>query len=759
MTSEAMDSLHPGRNLHPRFKLVRRLAAKGPSGARGPEQPGEQAWLVRDEELDELLVAKIVPPGTPAARIALLKQACKSARKLVHPNLVPIYDFHRGDQVSFVTMAPVAGRDLDELESPSLDEILRVMIPVADALEYTHRHGVVHGDLRPSCIFLDETGVPRIADVAVAAYLSRRESAGEASVASDVRAFGTVLFRLVTGREHRDAKGYLSASVPVPESLRDVLSLILAPVEHGRLPTMAQVREKLHLRETESAPRRTKVTPPPIVREVRPIRPESGSASPGSVARRGGGLGPKTIAAFVLLVGTALAVVVVLPRWVQQRGTTPFPSASRSTSVPGATATMAEAETPDLRALAEEKTKAEEARVRASRLRDGLESRSVGRWGGSDYAAAADRLESGERKLVERDYSGALAELEVAARSFEALESRAKTVLSETLAKAKQALAGGRSAEATDLFQLALAAAPDDREAASGLERAKHLDELLSILASGEELETRGDLEGAAQRYRRAVSLDPLSTAAQKALSRVDAKASDEAFGAAMTAALAALGRKDYEAARAAFERARAIRPEAPEIASGLAQVAEGARVQAIAGHRDRARALETVEDWHAAAAEYEKALALDPALRFAQEGKARAAARALLEDKLNFQIAHPERLSDENALKEAAGLLDEARSVEPAGEKHRAKVSALEALVDSSARPVEVQILSDRLTEVTIYRIGRLGKFDRRALELRPGRYTVVGTRDGYRDVRHEVVVEAGKAPQPVLVRCEEKI
>ena len=71
----------------------------------------------------------------------------------------------------------------------------------------------------------------------------------------------------------------------------------------------------------------------------------------------------------------------------------------------------------------------------------------------------------------------------------------------------------------------------------------------------------------------------------------------------------------------------------------------------------------------------------------------------------------------------------------------------------------MRVALRSDSQTDVIVYRVGRLGAFEARELELVPGRYTVVGTRTGYRDVRREFVIEPGKAPEPVLVRCEEPI
>jgi len=55
------------------------------------------------------------------------------------------------------------------------------------------------------------------------------------------------------------------------------------------------------------------------------------------------------------------------------------------------------------------------------------------------------------------------------------------------------------------------------------------------------------------------------------------------------------------------------------------------------------------------------------------------------------------------------------------------------------------------------IYRVGRIGTFQRHEVEVIPGRYAVVGTRPGYRDVRREVEILPGSTPEPVMVKCEE--
>jgi len=236
-------------------------------------------------------------------------------------------------------------------------------------------------------------------------------------------------------------------------------------------------------------------------------------------------------------------------------------------------------------------------------------------------------------------------------------------------------------------------------------------------------------------------------------------EAPDDGFAAAMTEALGALKREDYALARDAFLRAKSLRPAAPEAASGLSQSEEGLRNLAIAGHRERGLEHERLESWRAAEAEYDSALALDGSLRFAREGKKRSAERALLQEKLDFQIGHPGRLSDARAIEEASRVLEEAKGVDWEGPKRRDAIAKLDALIASYSRPMEVEIVSDTLTDVTLHRIGRLGKFDRRSLEVRPGRYVAVGSRPGFRDVRVEFTVEPGKPLAPIRVRCEEAI
>ena len=89
----------------------------------------------------------------------------------------------------------------------------------------------------------------------------------------------------------------------------------------------------------------------------------------------------------------------------------------------------------------------------------------------------------------------------------------------------------------------------------------------------------------------------------------------------------------------------------------------------------------------------------------------------------------------------------------------YRQMVADLRARIDEASAEVAVTLVSDAATEVSVLRVGRLGTFAERTLALRPGRYVVVGTRKGFRDVRHVLEVRPGAAPGPLRVRCEEPI
>jgi hypothetical protein len=222
-----------------------------------------------------------------------------------------------------------------------------------------------------------------------------------------------------------------------------------------------------------------------------------------------------------------------------------------------------------------------------------------------------------------------------------------------------------------------------------------------------------------------------------------------------MSDGLAALNDREWEDALAAFDRAAQLRPNAPEVTDGRSRAKAGQRQEALAEGLRRARESEQREAWRDAERAYSSVLAKDPESAAALEGQKVAETRAMLDEKIEYHLAHPGRLSHPEVFADASTVLDEALETVPSGPRLESQIVRLEHLLELASTPVTVVLESDQQTEVTVYRVGRLGTFTRRELDLKPGTYTVVGSRNGYRDVRLQLVVTPGSPPEPLMVRC----
>jgi tetratricopeptide (TPR) repeat protein len=228
----------------------------------------------------------------------------------------------------------------------------------------------------------------------------------------------------------------------------------------------------------------------------------------------------------------------------------------------------------------------------------------------------------------------------------------------------------------------------------------------------------------------------------------------------AMSDGLAALDRGQFAEAQAAFARAEAARPGTRVVADAIKRTEEGLKGEALSRHRTAGEAAEAREDWRGALAQYDAALKLEPQIAFAQQGRARSLPRAVLDETLAGYLQRPERLSAEAVAREAEGVLDRARDTAPAGPRLQQQTAALERVLHDARTPVDVRLVSDGLTEVSVLRVGTIGTFrGEKKVALRPGSYVVLGKRQGYRDARKTLVVSPSQIPAPLEVRCSETL
>ena len=770
--------LQSGQILAARYVLLRKLA----------DGRATQMWQARDRETGMDRALKILTAAAAGEREAFLASA-RLQQQFDHPNLQSCEAVHDGEP-ALAVLGRVARGDVTMLRGRPWAELVPVLASIADALSILHARGIVHRDLKPANVLVGGDGAPVLADFGLAAAagdagalrggspfsMSPQQLDGQPPApADDLYGFGALAYELLCGyppfypdarpeRIRSEHPAPLPTHLAVPPALERLVLGCLAKEPQQRPATAAGVASELRaLAEaaTQAAPAQrspiVELQPPPSADAV--IDPKwSRTAATGPTPQQWQTRGFRrglVAASFVFLLLAAVFVFFVLPRQVEQsavRGREPrTPAAETPAPSPPAE--------PDLRALAEAKRAFEELRPPVSARLEALEKRAAGEWGGEAFARGEQSLADADAAFGLRDYEAALASLRAADTALAATERDAAPQLTAALAAGRAALDAGDAATARRQFERALAIDPGNAAARRGAERSGTLDEVRKLLAEAALLENRGQAAAAEAAYRRALALDRDTQSAREALARIRAQGAAGAFSAAMSQGLERLARRDFEAARAAFERAGRLRPEAPEVADGLAQVERGLAGRTITTHLVAAQEAERGERWSEALAEYRKALDVDRNLLAARDGVERAEPRAMLDAELASVIDRPERLFSSEARGAAGASLARARAVATPGPVLTRQVETVERLLEAAETPLRVALASDNVTEVTIYRVGRLGSFDRKDVELLPGRYTVVGQRAGFRDVRREIILLPGRAAPTIVIRCEEPI
>lgn len=226
-----------------------------------------------------------------------------------------------------------------------------------------------------------------------------------------------------------------------------------------------------------------------------------------------------------------------------------------------------------------------------------------------------------------------------------------------------------------------------------------------------------------------------------------------------MTRALGQLERSEWAAAEQSFGDALKLRPGDRAASDGLARAKEGANRDALARLQREAQALEEAERWEEARAAYLRAAAIDPAIDFARQGAARSERMMQLHARIDAYLANPGRLQSPGVRDEAQQLLAALGREASHGARMLQAKQNLAAALKRATIQVTVRFASDNATEVTLYRVGPLGRFQERDIALTPGTYTLVGSRPGYKDVRLELKVDPDAPAPRVFVACEERV
>lgn len=303
-----------GRTLGGKYRIVRLLGQGGMA----------TVYLGYQETLERQVAIKVLPPhpGLNAMFVERFQLEAKTVARLQHPHILPLYDHGVEDDILYLVTPYIDGGALDEvMRDGRVDTAYteRLLRQLAGALDYAHRQGVIHRDIKPGNILLDGEGNALLADFGIAkiagdtgnltgtgvvgtpAYMSPEQCQGMALDArADIYSLGVVVYEMLTGIQPYQAEtpinvmmkhvtepppDILAVAPHLPEGLRPVMLRVLAKDPADRYQTTAEFAADLSAvlsgrpPSTSVAPaaRRADNTPPssPTV----PIPPMTGSAA------------------------------------------------------------------------------------------------------------------------------------------------------------------------------------------------------------------------------------------------------------------------------------------------------------------------------------------------------------------------------------------------------------------------------------------------------------------------------------------------
>lgn len=468
-------------------------------------------------------------------------------------------------------------------------------------------------------------------------------------------------------------------------------------------------------------------------------------------------------ALFVLGV-IAAAVVFVLPHYVtppELTAETTVSSVDSNTTAAQNNVTSKPSEPAPWQTaqLARQRSKSQELLAHMLELQEQLEQKNVQAWAAPEYERILKMATDGDAAYQQQDFQTSSTLYSDAADAMSALLDNMEARFDQTVTQGNTALDNGEAVIARQAFELALLMKPDAEAALTGLQRAGTLDQVLKLITEGNDLQQNDKLDEAKIRYEQALALDKHAAIAQQQLSAVTGSIRDGQFNRLMSAGYAYLQDNDLAKAKTSFEQASRLKSGSGETGSALAQIQSRMTNDQISAILQTATDLESREKWKEAVAEYDRALVLDANLAAAQQGKLYASNRAMLDGKLDELITKPERLSNKAVFEDARLLYQQAVMITPAEPRLTVQLEKLHSLLSVAMIPVAIKFKSDDLTDVTVLRVGPLGKFSEKNLSLLPGKYTAVGSRQGYRDVRIEFNVTSDAPAQTIEISAAEKI
>ena len=233
-----MSEFEPGTIIDGRYRVLHRLGAGGMA----------DVYLAQDEQLDRQVALKLLHRrfAEDGAFVERFRREAQAAASLQHPNVVSIFDRGGFEGTYYIAMEYLEGRTLKRLireEAPlEVNRAIDLTVQMLKAARFAHRRGVIHRDLKPHNVMIDDNDHVKVTDFGIARagasdmtetgsimgtaqYLSPEQAQGHAvSAPSDLYSIGIVLYEMLTGRVPFDGESPVTIALkhvaegPVPPS-------------------------------------------------------------------------------------------------------------------------------------------------------------------------------------------------------------------------------------------------------------------------------------------------------------------------------------------------------------------------------------------------------------------------------------------------------------------------------------------------------------------------------------------------------------
>ena len=230
-----------------RYRLEGRLGVGGMSTVH----------LAFDQRLERSVAIKLLAEhlADDPAFVSRFRREALSAARLVHPNIVQVFDFgfDEGSHQHFIVMEHVNGNSCAELLRDrghlDVEQAVDIVCQACRGLEYAHRNGVVHRDVKPGNLLVSDADVVKLADFGIAraadqssitqvgsvlgtaAYLAPEQARGEeAGPSADLYALGVVTYQLISGRLPYEATSLTELALKQQQEEPPTLDTIVAAV-------------------------------------------------------------------------------------------------------------------------------------------------------------------------------------------------------------------------------------------------------------------------------------------------------------------------------------------------------------------------------------------------------------------------------------------------------------------------------------------------------------------------------------------------